>query len=86
MHNLPPLIDIGLTDLPKPGWEIAHSAHPSSTPLQFYYSLFVTEKQITVAMTSTPTPNHNQNQNYRSIGNQWVRWAIAQPDFGKLKA
>ena len=86
MHNLSPLVDIGLTDLPKPGWEIAHSAHPSSTPLQFYYSLFVTEKEITVAMTSTPTPNHNQNQNYRSIGNQWVRWAIAQPDFGKLKA
>jgi hypothetical protein len=32
-------------------------------------------------MTSTPTPNHNQN--YRSIGNQWVRWAIAHPYFGK---
>ena len=84
MHNLSPLVDIGLTDLSKPGWEIAHSAHPSSTPLQCYYSLFVTEKQITVTMTSTPTPNHNQN--YRSIGNQWVRWAIAHPDFGKLKA
>ena len=83
MHNLSPLVDIGLTDLPKPGWEIAHSAHPSSTPLQFYYSLFVTEKQITVTMTSTPTPNHNQN--YRSIGNKWVRWGIAHLDFGKLK-
>ena len=25
------VIDIGLTDLPKPGWAIAHSAHPSPT-------------------------------------------------------
>ena len=31
--NLPPLVDIGLTDLPKPGWAIAHSVHPSPTPL-----------------------------------------------------
>ena len=25
--NLPPLVDIGLTDLPEPGWAIAHSVH-----------------------------------------------------------
>ena len=30
-HNLPPLVDIGLTDLPKPGWAMAHSAHPFHT-------------------------------------------------------
>ena len=35
--NLPPLVDIGLTDLPKPGWAIAHSAHPSPTLLPKYY-------------------------------------------------
>ena len=28
-----PLVDIGLTDLPKPGWVNAHSAHPSPMPL-----------------------------------------------------
>ena len=27
------LVKIGLTDLPKPGWTIAHPAHPSPTPL-----------------------------------------------------
>ena len=27
---------VGLTDLPKPGWEIAQSAHPSPTPLLSY--------------------------------------------------
>ena len=32
-HNLPPLVEMGLTDLPKPGWEIAHPAHPSPTSL-----------------------------------------------------
>ena len=32
-HNLPPLVDVGLTDLPKPWWAISHSAHPSPTPL-----------------------------------------------------
>ena len=31
--NLPPLVDIVLTDLPKPGWAIAHLAHPSPTSL-----------------------------------------------------
>ena len=30
-HNLPHLIDRGLTDLPNPGWAIAHSVHPSLT-------------------------------------------------------
>ena len=34
-------------------------------------------------MASTPKPNPNQS--YRSIGNQWVRWAIAHPDFGRLE-
>jgi hypothetical protein len=28
-----PMIEIGLTDLPKPGWAIAHPAHPSPTSL-----------------------------------------------------
>ena len=32
-HNLPPLVQIGLTNLPKPEWAIAHPAHPSPTPL-----------------------------------------------------
>ena len=32
-HNLPPLIEIGLTDLPKPGWAIAHLTHPYPTSL-----------------------------------------------------
>ena len=27
----PPLVEIGSTYLPKPGWAIAHSAHPSPT-------------------------------------------------------
>ena len=27
-HNLPPLVEIGLNDLPKPGWAIAHPSHP----------------------------------------------------------
>ena len=27
------MIDIGLTDLPKPGWAIARPAHPSPMPL-----------------------------------------------------
>ena len=67
MHNLSPLVDIGLTDLSKPGWEIAHSAHSSSTPLQFYYSLFVTEKQITIAMTSTPIGTHCTHFTFRYV-------------------
>ena len=33
-HNLPYLVNIGLIDLPKPGWTIAHPAHPSPTPLE----------------------------------------------------
>ena len=32
-HNLTPLVEIGLTDLPKPGWAISHPANPSPTPL-----------------------------------------------------
>ena len=30
-------IEIGLTDLPKPGWAIAHSAQPSPTPLSLFF-------------------------------------------------
>ena len=30
-HNLPPLVEIGSTDLPKPGWAVARPAHPSPT-------------------------------------------------------
>ena len=30
-HNLPPLVEIGLTDLPKRGWAIAHPVQPFST-------------------------------------------------------
>ena len=36
-HNLPPLVKIGLTNLPIPGWAIAHPAHPSPTPLHAPY-------------------------------------------------
>jgi hypothetical protein len=32
-HNLPPLVDIGLTDLVKPGWAIDHPTHLSPTSL-----------------------------------------------------
>ena len=32
-HNLPPLVDIGLTDSQKTGWVIAHPAHPCPTSL-----------------------------------------------------
>ena len=32
-HNLPPQVEIGLTDLLKPGWVITHPAHPSTTSL-----------------------------------------------------
>ena len=32
-HNLLPLIEIGLTDLPKPRWAIAHLTHPYPTSL-----------------------------------------------------
>ena len=38
-HNLPPLVEIGLTDLLKPGWAIARSAHPYPTPLCLVYGL-----------------------------------------------
>ena len=30
-HNLLPLVETGLTDLPKPRWTIAHSVHSSPT-------------------------------------------------------
>ena len=40
-HNLPPLVEIGLSDLSKPGWAIAHSAHPSPTSL--YYNADIDE-------------------------------------------
>jgi hypothetical protein len=30
-HNLPLLVEIGSTDLPKPEWAVARAAHPSST-------------------------------------------------------
>jgi hypothetical protein len=42
-HNLPPLVEIGLTDLLKAWWAIAHPAHPSSTSQNFFsilYSVF----------------------------------------------
>ena len=32
-HYLPPLVEIGVTDLPKPGWATAHPAHQSTTSL-----------------------------------------------------
>ena len=32
-HNLPPLVEIGLTDLPKSGGPIALPASPGTTPL-----------------------------------------------------
>ena len=35
-HNLPPLVEIGLTALPKPGWAIAHHAPQSPTSLLSY--------------------------------------------------
>ena len=35
-----PLAEIDSTDLPKPGWAIVHSAHPSPTPL-FYKSILI---------------------------------------------
>ena len=40
-HNLPPLVEIGLSDLSKPGWAISHSAHPSPTSL--YYNTDIDE-------------------------------------------
>ena len=35
--HLPPLVEIGLTDMPKPGWAIAHSAYLYPTPLNCEY-------------------------------------------------
>ena len=32
-HNLPPLVEIGLTDLPKSGGAMAPPAPPGTTPL-----------------------------------------------------
>ena len=32
-HNLSPLVEIGLTDLPKSGGAMAPPAHPGPTPL-----------------------------------------------------
>ena len=32
-HNLSPLVEIGLTDLPKSGCAMAHPAHPGTTGL-----------------------------------------------------
>ena len=37
-HNLPPLVNKGFTDLPKPGWAIAHTFHPSPTSLLSFFS------------------------------------------------
>ena len=34
---MPPLDEIGLTDLPKPGWAIAHSAQPSPNKFLLYF-------------------------------------------------
>ena len=36
-YNLPPLIEIGLTDLLQSGWAIAHPTHPSPTLLHSTY-------------------------------------------------
>ena len=36
---MPPLVEIELTDLPKPGWAITHPANPSPTSLQYYYHI-----------------------------------------------
>ena len=33
-HNLHPLVDIELTNLPKSGWAIARPGHPSPTSLK----------------------------------------------------
>ena len=34
-HNLPPLVEIGLTDLPTSGGAMAPPAPPGMTPLQY---------------------------------------------------
>ena len=36
-HNLSPLVEIGLTDLPKSGCAMAHPAHPGTTGLHLEY-------------------------------------------------
>ena len=51
-YNLPPLVNIELTDLPKPGWTFAHPAHQSPTSLPCYLvTMFsVEERFIKVAI------------------------------------
>ena len=51
-HNLPPLDELGLTDLPKPGWAITHPAHQSPTSLLCYLVTMcsVEERFIKVAI------------------------------------
>ena len=47
--NLPPLVDLGLTDLPKPGWLIARPIHLSPTSLMPI--LFPPNIQIAMLLT-----------------------------------
>ena len=40
-HNRPPLVEIGLTDLPKSGGAMALPAPPGTTGLQFYFTFWL---------------------------------------------
>ena len=48
-YNLPPLVDLGLTDLPKSGWLIAHPIHLS--PASLVAIFFSPNIQIAMLLT-----------------------------------
>ena len=50
-HNVPPLVEIGLTDLPKTGWAIAHPAHPPLTTLCVMEVVVLTHAQLQEIVT-----------------------------------
>ena len=51
-HNLPPLVEIGLTDLPKSGGAMTPPAPPGTTGLEavevlrFYASLYIAQCEL----------------------------------------
>ena len=53
-HNLPPLVEIGLSDLAKPERAIAHLAHPSPTSLLGYQDLIWSHSVLNTLLLSVP--------------------------------
>ena len=59
---LPSMVEIGLSDLQKPGWAIDHPAHPSPTSLLLYNRAMATRCKWDLHTNKTSTANCHSPQ------------------------